>query len=93
MTIILYIERLVLEGVRLTARERAVLQAAVKAELRQRLGEALPPGVAAGGAVDALIGGNVRLTPGAGARALGTEIGGAIHDAFAPTGGRVRGRQ
>jgi hypothetical protein len=93
MTITLHIERLVLEGVALTARERAVLQSAVETELEQRLAEALSPDLAAAGAIDALLGGSVRFSPGAGARSLGTGIGRAIHDAFVPAGRGGRGTQ
>ncbi len=79
MNVTLHIERLILDGLDVRPGDRPRLQAAVEAELSRLLGEGgIAPGLAEGGAVPALRGGNVQAGGGDSVR-LGTQIAQAVY--------------
>jgi adenosylcobinamide amidohydrolase len=75
------IDRLVLDGIDLTHADRPRLQAAVETELGRLLAEQPALGVASGGAVPVVRGGNLRL--GGPATELGGRIARAVHEGLA----------
>lgn len=79
----LYIEELVLHGFDPGARE--AIASEVQAELERRLAlELAMPGEIAGGALERIDAGSVRVASADRPRAIGTQIGGAIAGAIAP---------
>ena len=80
MNIQLHIERLVLDGLPLTRREGAVVQAAVETELARLLtAEGLPPVLAGGGMTPSLAAPGVSFTPGGDPAALGMQIARSVY--------------
>ena len=75
------IDRLVLEGIDLAHADRPRLQAAVEIELSRLLAEQHALGVASGGAVPVVRGGDLRL--GGPATELGGRIARAVHEGLA----------
>lgn len=81
MNIQLNIERLVLDGINLTNRERQRLGAGLTAELERRLAaDGLAAAMLAGGALPSLPGGAFEWKPGQEPEALGAQIAGAIYE-------------
>ena len=84
MDIRVHIDRLVIEGVPVPPGERPLIQAALEAELADRLAASgLPPGILTGDAIPRLAAGAIHLPPQPGAAALGRQIAGAIHTGLA----------
>jgi len=80
MNIELHIERLVLDGLQVEARDRAHLQAAVEAELTRLLTTGgLRSELLAGGALRSLGAGEIQATHGSTALHLGNQIAQAVH--------------
>ncbi|MDV7390899.1 hypothetical protein RZS08_06090 [Arthrospira platensis SPKY1] len=74
------VDRLVLDGIEVAARERPLLQTAVETELARLIGESgLEPGLLAGGAVPAVLGGSVQLSEPPDPTALGRQIAQAVY--------------
>ncbi|HET9252855.1 MAG TPA: hypothetical protein VFP58_12150 [Candidatus Eisenbacteria bacterium] len=84
MTIVVHIDRLVLDGLDLAPGMTARLGAAVEAELTQLLtrGE-LPMGIRTGGAVPSLPGGTISVAPRQPTAPLGRSIARAVHGGLA----------
>jgi hypothetical protein len=79
-----HIERLVIEGLPVLPVQRPLIQAALEAELADRLAASGPePGMLAGGTIPRLTAGTIHLSPQPGAAALGRQIAGAIHTGLA----------
>jgi hypothetical protein len=75
-----HIERLVIEGMPVSPGERPLIQAALEAELADRLAAgSLEPAMLAGSAIPRLAAGTIHLPPQPEAAALGRQIAGAIH--------------
>ena len=86
MSLTVRIDRLVLEGLPVTHRDRNALVAAVERELATRLrgdGRSWPT---RGIAVRAIRGGRVEVAPGGRASALGSDVAGAIQTALGQVG-------
>lgn len=80
MNIQLHIERLVLDGLPLTRREGALVQAAVETELARLLtAEGLPPVLAGGGMTPSLAAPAITFAPGGGPAALGAQIAHSVY--------------
>jgi hypothetical protein len=79
MHIELHIERLVLDGVALSSRDRAALTRAVSSELSRLLTNGLHPDVLSGGAHAAVTGGSIAFDTAAGGGRLGEQIARAVH--------------
>lgn len=80
MDIRVHIERLVIEGLPVPPSQRPLIQAALEAELADKLAASGPePGLLAGGTIPRLAAGAIHLSPQPGAAALGRQIAGAIH--------------
>jgi hypothetical protein len=74
------VDRLVLDGITLAARERPLLQTAVETELARLLGEnGLSSGLLTGGAMSVLPGGSVQLSQQPDPIALGQQIAQAVY--------------
>ena len=85
MNINLHIERLVLDGLPLTRREGALVQAAVEAELVRLLGtEGLSPALAGGGMTPHLAPPAVTYAPGGDPAALGAQIAQSVYGSLGP---------
>lgn len=83
MTILVHIERLVLDGIAVPYGARPGLQAAVEAELGRLLAEGgLAAGLAQGGALPGLAGGSIQLGPGNPPDLLGRQIAQAAYSAI-----------
>lgn len=82
MDIRVHIERLVLEGIPVSPGERPLIQAALEAELADRLA-AGGHGALAGGATPRLDTGTIHLSRQPESAALGRQIAGAIHAGLA----------
>jgi hypothetical protein len=79
-----HIERLVIEGLPVPPGQRPLIQAALEAELADRLAAGgTGTGLLAGGAIPRLAAGTIHLPPQPGAVALGRQIAGAIHTGLA----------
>jgi hypothetical protein len=79
-----HIERLVIEGLPVPPGQRPLIQAALEAELADRLAAGgLGPGMLAGGAIPRLAAGTIHLSPQPGAAALGRQIASALHTGLA----------
>jgi hypothetical protein len=79
-----HIDRLVIDGLPLRPDQRPMMQAALEAELMDRLAASGPePGMLVGGAIPRLPAGTIHLTPQPEAAALGRQIAGAIHTGLA----------
>jgi hypothetical protein len=80
MNINVHIERLVLDGMEVSHRERPVLQKAAEAELARLLAlGGLAPGLGAGGTLHQVRGGTIQLQEGQNGTALGKEVARAVH--------------
>jgi hypothetical protein len=80
MKIRLHIERLILDGVTLSAAERPRLQAAVEMELGRLLGErGIANGLESGVAIDAVRGGTVQLPREVSGTGLGKQVALAVY--------------
>lgn len=80
MNIQLHIERLVLDGLPLTRRAGALVQAAVETELARLLGaEGLSPALTGGGMTPHLAAPGVSFTPGGDPAALGVQIAHSVY--------------
>jgi hypothetical protein len=78
--IVLHIERLVLEGIPLGARDAGLLHAAVERELARLLSSgAVAPALLEGGAMPRLAAPSIALQPGIAAGVLGQRIAGAVY--------------
>lgn len=78
--IVLRIDRLVLEGVDLSASGSRVLRASVEAELTRLLSKgAIAPALMTGATASTLVAPSVRLQPGAQPAAIGRQIAGAVY--------------
>ena len=87
MNIELHIERLILDGVAIAPRQRALLQAAVEAELRRLLVQGgLAAGLAQGGALPSIRASAIQLTPDSDPRRMGTQIAQAVYGGIGQTG-------
>ena len=82
MTIHVHVDRLVLDGLDLGARDAEALRDALGAELRRLLDERPPAGLTAG-AVRSLRAPSVALDAGASAGAIGSQVAGAVHGSLA----------
>src|SRR5207248_155653 len=77
----LHIERLSLDGLSVSPRERALVLSSVEAELSRLLAEGgLSHELLGGGALPSLRAGDLRLTAGSDARHLGMQIARAVYD-------------
>jgi hypothetical protein len=80
MNVQLHIERLILDGVALSAAERPRFQAAVEMELGRLLAErGVASGLEGGGAMDSVRGGAVQLPRGGGGMGLGKQLAQAVY--------------
>jgi hypothetical protein len=78
--IVLHIERLVLEGIPLGARDAGLLHAAVERELTRLLSSgAVAPALLEGGAMPRLAAPSIALQPGIAVGVLGQRIAGAVY--------------
>jgi hypothetical protein len=83
VSVVVDVERLVLEGVEVGVADRPKVQAAVEAELARLLGErGLGPELGAGGATPRVAGGTVRVAR-ADPTGLGRGIAAAAHEGLA----------
>lgn len=86
MNITLHIERLILDGIPISASQRPVLQEAVTAELTRLLAEGgLSPAFLSGGAVPSLRTGNIQLSGDSQPTQLGTHVAQAVYGGLGPT--------
>jgi hypothetical protein len=80
MSVRIHIERLVVDGLPLTAADGPRLRAAVAAELTRLVTEGgLSPEVMSGGRMRSVAGGGLRVADGGGAGAVGTGIARAVY--------------
>jgi len=80
MNINLHIEQLILEGLPLTRNDRAVVQAAVEAELARLMTErGLGPSLQAGGAMPSMSAPGLQLTAGSTPAQMGQQIAQAVY--------------
>jgi hypothetical protein len=80
-----HVERVVLDGLELAARELPAVQDALAAELERLLAErGLHAWLAEGGALPTLRGGSIAVTPAGAPGELGTRIGQALGAALSP---------
>ena len=80
MNINVHIERLILDGLSISHRERPLVQAAVEAELARLLAaDGLAPGLTSGGALPHIPGGSIQLTRGGDPGQLGQQIAQAVY--------------
>jgi hypothetical protein len=80
MNVRIHIERLVLNGLAVSAAEAPLIQEALQTELVRLIAEGgLSPGVLAGGAINSLGGGALRLKEGGTANELGEGIAGSVY--------------
>jgi len=85
MKINLHIERLVLEGLPVTAGQAPLVQSAVQQELTRLLGfGGIAPQLMTGGAMPYARGGAVRFGGEASSRQLGTQIAQSVHEGLSP---------
>lgn len=81
----LHIDRLVLDGLPVSAADGPAVHAAITAELARLLGESgLGAGFRQGGALAYVRGPELRLPPAPGPEPLGRQIGAAIHRSLCP---------
>jgi hypothetical protein len=88
MNIVVHIERLVLDGIPLTARDHEALRTALGEELTRQLASGIHPDLRAGGAVPARNGGGIELPRGASATQVGSQVAGAVRGAIGTEHGR-----
>jgi hypothetical protein len=82
----LHIERLVLEGVAIAPGQRALLQAAVEAELGRLLTQGgLTEGLAGGGALPSIRASAIQLAPGGDPQRMGTQIAQSVYGGIGPS--------
>lgn len=80
MNINIHIERLILDGLPITHRQRPLVQAAVEAELARLLtDDGLAPGLQTGGMVPHVPGSNIQLVGDNNPNALGHQIAHAVY--------------
>ena len=88
MNVHLHIDRLVLEGLPVTAAQGPLVQAAVEAELAWLLTDrGLAPGLLAGGALRRTTGTALGMSPDATPGELGTGVARSVHGGLAEGGG------
>jgi hypothetical protein len=80
MKVDLHIERMILEGLPIERRDRAVVEKVVQSELARLIGEGgLKPAITSGGATPFVKGGNMLLTNSIHPKNIGRQIANAVY--------------